>query len=213
MSDTTPEDTGPRDPGASPDEDTTLGTIPDPTESTDPHERVEPGAIAGQGEDAGGGRVWSRPRPTPEQLRDKAARYLEVVDRQREIARLLGLGLSPEQAAERTGAELRVARGVRQWLERGEEVRPVTPEELGWRRAVGQISTEEMMERLRTWPYTFGRIRGYDFWERGSWDDVDSLHTWYFLSDEEYHELRVIADSMPHPPDDPMPWEKKHQQQ
>ncbi|VEG28508.1 hypothetical protein [Actinomyces howellii] len=207
MSDTTPGATGPQDPGASAGEDTAPGASPDP------HEGVEPGAIEGQGEDAGGARGWSRPRPTPEQLRADATEFLERIDRQREIVRLLGLGLSPEQAAERTGVELRVARGVRQWLERGDEVRPVTPEELGWRRAVGQISTEEMMERLRTWPYTFGRIRGYDFWERGSWDDVDSLHTWYFLSDEEYHELRVIADSMPHPPDDPMPWDKKHQQQ
>ncbi|WP_161512823.1 hypothetical protein, partial [Actinomyces howellii] len=135
MSDTTPGGASPQDPDTSPSGGTSPG--------------------------AGGGRGWSRPRPTPEQLRDKAARYLERIDRQREIARLLGLGLSPEQAAERTGAELRVARGVRQWLERGEEVRPVTPEELGWRRAVGQISTEEMMKRLRTWPYTFGRIRGY----------------------------------------------------
>ncbi|VEG28543.1 helix-turn-helix transcriptional regulator [Actinomyces howellii] len=200
MSDTTPESTGPQVPGPQ-DPGTPL------REGTDPN--------AGQNKDAdpGGGRVWSRPRPTPEQLRADATEFLKLIDEDREIARLLGLGLSPEQAAERTGVEVRTARSIRQRLERGEEVRPVTPKELGWRRAVGQISTEEMMERLRTWPYTFGRIRGYDFWERGSWDDVDSLHTWYFLSDEEYHELRVIADSMPHPPDDPMPWEKKHQQQ
>ncbi|WP_202623023.1 hypothetical protein, partial [Actinomyces howellii] len=141
MSDTTPQDTSPQNPGAS----------TDPAKSTNPHDDADPG----------GGRVWSRPRPTPEQLRDKAARYLKLIDEDREIARLLGLGLSPQQAAERTGAEVRTARTIAQDLAAGEEVRPVTPEELGWRRAVGQISTEEMMKRLRTWPYTFGRIRGY----------------------------------------------------
>ncbi|PHP51834.1 hypothetical protein BW737_014300 [Actinomyces ruminis] len=92
-------------------------------------------------------------------------------------------------------------------------MRPESPEELIYRRFLGQISSQEMMERLRSWPYTFGRIRGYDGYERGSWDDVYRLNMKGYLRDEEYAELRAITDPMPKPPDDPMPWEKGRQPQ
>ncbi|RLP07602.1 hypothetical protein D9T14_09990 [Propionibacterium australiense] len=102
---------------------------------------------------------------------------------------------------------------VGQQIARGEPVRPESPEELGYRRFLGQISSQEMMDRLRTWPYTFGRQRDYDDYERGSWDDVLNLRRQGFLSDQEYAELRVITDPMPRPPDDPLPWEKGWQPQ
>lgn len=110
--------------------------------------------------------------------------------------------------AERTGEEKRFILTVKRMMDRGEPVRPETPEELIFRRFLGQISSQEMMDRLRTWPYTFGRIRDYDGYERGSWDDVDGLGSLGYLSDQEYHELRAITDPLPRPPRDPLPWEK-----
>ncbi|SHE26698.1 Hypothetical protein ACGLYG10_2952 [Actinomyces glycerinitolerans] len=152
-------------------------------------------------------------RFTIEEMRETAAEVLARFDRDREIQHLLRQGLTPQQVAERTGSEPRFVAHVGQQMQRGELVRPETPEELIFRRFLGQISSQEMMDRLRTWPYTFGRLRGYDGYERGSWDDVDGLHGLGYLSDQEYTELRAITDPMPKPPDDPMPWEKGWQPQ
>ncbi|WP_103062941.1 hypothetical protein [Actinomyces qiguomingii] len=147
-------------------------------------------------------------RFTIEEMRETASEVLARFDRDREIQRLLRQGLTPQQVIERTGSEPRFVAHVGQQMERGEPVRPETPEELIFRRFLGQISSQEMMDRLRTWPYTFGRIRDYDDYERGSWDDVDGLSSFGYLSDQEYHELRAITDPMPKPPDDPMPWDE-----
>jgi len=155
--------------------------------------------------------TWSRPLRTD--MRETAAEVLALIDSDRRFERLLRQGLTPQQVAERTGEEERFVLTVKRMMDRGEPVRPETPEELGFRRFLGQISSQEMMDRLRSWPYTFSRIRGYDGYERGSWDDIDSLRSDGLLSDQEYDELRAITDPMPKPPDDPMPWEKGWQPQ
>lgn len=138
-----------------------------------------------------------------EDLREWALELLAPIDEDRLSRDLLAQGLSPQEVAERVGTELRFVLGVEQDMEQGEEIRPVTPEELGWRRAAGQISSEEMMERLRAWPYTFGQVRGYDGYERGSWDDIKSLEFHGFLTAEEYSELYDISETLPHPPEAP----------
>ncbi len=140
------------------------------------------------------------PTFTQEQL-DTANRQLHMIDSDREIARLLREGLDPQTVAERTGEKLIEALSVQHELEEGKEIRPVTPKEIGYRRATGQISTEEMMQQLRTWPYTFGRVMGYDGYDRGSWDDIISMHIGDFITDAEYAELRAITDPMPRPED------------
>jgi hypothetical protein len=73
---------------------------------------------------------------------------------------------------------------------------PVTPKELGWRRAAGQISDQEMMERLRSWPYTFSRLV-VDAIDYGDWDDVIWLRNNSYISREEFGELKSITDEMP----------------
>ncbi|QQM67818.1 hypothetical protein [Actinomyces weissii] len=138
-----------------------------------------------------------------EDLRARALRLLAPIEEDRLSRDLLAQGLSPQEVAERVGTEVRFVRGVRQDMERGEEIRPVTPEELVYRRAAGQISTQEMMERLRAWPYTFGRVRGYDGYESGSWDDIIGVQFYGFLSPEEFAELDDIAQSLPQPPEAP----------
>ena len=138
---------------------------------------------------------WTPPESTLEELRDKAIRYLARIDRDRNIQRLIEQGLSEEDIVQRTGQERRFITSVQQCLKEGIEVRPLTPEELGYRRAVGQISTQDMMEQLRSWPYTFGQAKGYDGYQRGSWDEVERLRFHQFISKEEYRELRDIADA------------------
>ena len=77
---------------------------------------------------------------------------------------------------------------------------PVTPKELGWRRAAGQISDQEMMERLRSWPYTFSRLV-VDAIDYGDWDDVIWLRNNSYISREEFGELKAITDPMQKRPD------------
>ncbi|QQM67194.1 hypothetical protein [Actinomyces weissii] len=138
-----------------------------------------------------------------EDLRALALEFLAPIEEDRLSRDLLAQGLSPQEVAERVGTELWLVLSVQRDMERGEEIRPVTPVELGWRRAAGQISTQEMMERLRVWPYTFGRVRGYDGYDRGSWEDIESLRFNRFLTLEEFAELDDIAQSLPQPPEAP----------
>ena len=131
------------------------------------------------------------------QLR-QAREQLRLIDSDLETARFLRAGLDPETVAQRTGKPLLDVRSVQHILDEGRETRPLTPEELGYRRAVGQISTAEMMLRLRAWPYNSQEVLGC---HRGAWEDVDYLHRSGFLTDAEYAELRAITDPMPRPED------------
>ncbi|WP_194948603.1 hypothetical protein [Actinomyces trachealis] len=74
-----------------------------------------------------------------EDLRARALRLLGPIERARRSRDLLAQGLSPQEVAERVGTELRLVLGVQQHMERGEEIRPVTPKELVYRQAAGQI--------------------------------------------------------------------------
>ncbi len=140
---------------------------------------------------------WTPPEPpTPEKLRNKAHTILARIDEDRETVRLIGEGLSDEQIGERLGVDLKDCAYFRRQLAKGEEIRPVTPYELGLRRYVGQLSTEDMMNQLRTWPYTFGELH-IDVYASGTWDEVERLNRFHFMTDEEYEELRAIAEQMP----------------
>lgn len=137
---------------------------------------------------------------TGEPLKDQAATQLKMIDDDREAVRLLAAGVGIGTIAQRLGMPTRRVEVLKQDLAEGKEIRPETPEEIGYRRAVGQITTEEMMNRLRTWPYTFGRVM-YDFYDRGTWDDVRSLYFDKFITLEEMKELEAITDPMPKPED------------
>ena len=126
---------------------------------------------------------------------------LELIDRDRETVRLIEAGWDDERIAEELGQRLGCVRDIRGQVSRGEEVQPLTPHEVGLRRFVGEITTEEMMEQLRTWPYTFGELH-YDFYARGTWDDVYGLALLDQLTEEEYRELRLIAEQLPGYPHD-----------
>ncbi len=141
--------------------------------------------------------TWTPPEPpTPEKLRNKAHTILARIDEDREIVRLIGEGLSDEQIGERLGVDPKDCAYFRRQLAKGEEIRPVTPYELGLRRCVGQLSTEDMMNQLRTWPYTFGEHH-IDVYDGGTWDEVERLDFGQFITREEYSELRAIAEQMP----------------
>ncbi|RRD06566.1 hypothetical protein EII34_02770 [Arachnia propionica] len=136
-----------------------------------------------------------------ELLMATAVAELELIDRDRETVRLIEAGWEDERIAEQLGQRLGVVRSIRGQVSQGEEVQPLTPHEVGLRRFVGEITTEEMMERLRSWPYTFGKLH-YDFYDAGSWDDVAGLAALDQITDEEYRELRLIAEQMPGYPHD-----------
>lgn len=138
-------------------------------------------------------------RDDEDRMRSMASQVLARIDGEREILHLIETGLDDEQIISRSGAEPRIVAGVRQEHQRGEEIRPVTPYELGLRRFMGQISTEEMMDRLRSWPYTFGQHH-YDFYDEGSWDEVRRLHRYEIITDDEYEELRLIVQQFPDHP-------------
>ncbi len=140
---------------------------------------------------------WTPPEPpTPEELRSEALEVLGRIDEDREIVRLIGEGWTDEQIGEHLSVDPKDCTVARRQLAEGEEIRPVTPYELGLRRCVGQLSTEDMMNQLRTWPYTFGELH-IDFYVGGTWDDVERLNRFHFMTDEEYEELRAIAEQMP----------------
>ena len=91
-------------------------------------------------------------------------------------------------------------RVVSQRMESEETSCPVTPKELGWRRTAGHMSDQDMMDRLRSWPYTFSRVV-FDAIDYGDWDDVVWLREKGYISREEFGELKAITDSMPKRPD------------
>lgn len=138
-------------------------------------------------------------RDGEDRMRSMASQVLARIDGEREILHLIETGLDDEQIISRSGAEPRIVAGVRQEHQRGEEIRPVTPYELGLRRFMGQISTEEMMDRLRSWPYTFGQHH-YDFYDEGSWDEVRRLESDGFITLEEFQELKTYAEQVPGSP-------------
>ena len=141
--------------------------------------------------------AWVPPKPpTPEELRSEALEVLARIDEDREIVRLIGEDWSDEQIGEHLSVDPKDCAVFRRQLAEGEEIRPVTPYELGLRRYVGQLSTENMMAQLRTWPYTFGEHH-WDFYVGGTWDEVRRLRLGHFISMEEYRELRAIAERLP----------------
>ena len=136
-----------------------------------------------------------------EKLRADALEELTGIDQDRETVRLIEAGWDDQRIAEHLNWRLGWVQSIRNRLANGEEVCPVTPHELGLRRAVGQITTQEMMEQLRAWPYTFGKLH-HDFYDRGSWDDVVGLAMVGQLTDDEYEELQLLAEQLPDYPHD-----------
>lgn len=141
--------------------------------------------------------TWVPPKPpSPEELRSDAHEVLARIDEDREIVRLIGEGWSDEQIGEHLSVDPKDCAYFRRQLAKGEEIRPIKPYELGLRRYVGQLSTEDMMTQLRTWPYTFGQHH-WDVYDGGTWDEVRRLRLGRFISIEEYRELRAIAEQLP----------------
>ncbi|RRD46455.1 hypothetical protein [Arachnia propionica] len=134
--------------------------------------------------------------PKIRELRSMATQELRRMDEYREVLRLVEAGLGDEEIMAQTGSEHRDVLSVRQDVEQGESLWPETPYEFGLRRFMGEISTEEMMERLRAWPYEFGVVHD-DWYDSKSWDDIERLSLTGFITDDEYNELRAIAEQRP----------------
>ena len=136
------------------------------------------------------------PDPTPEELRKEALARLAKIDQCRAIEALIRDGWDDERIAALQDVHVGNVKAVRERMKAEGTACPVTPKELGWRRAAGQISDQEMMERLRSWPYTFSRLV-VDAIDYGDWDDVIWLRNNSYISREEFGELKSITDEMP----------------
>ena len=140
------------------------------------------------------------PDPTSEELREKAFARLAKIDQCRAIEALIRDGWNDKRIAAYQGVDVSKVQVVRQRMESEETSCPVTPKELGWRRAAGHMSDQDMMDRLRSWPYTFSRLV-VDAIDYGDWDDVVWLREKGYISREEFGELKAITDPMPKRPD------------
>ena len=136
------------------------------------------------------------PEPTPEKLREDALVHLSRIDSRRATESLIRDGWDDERIAALQDVHVGNVKAVRERMKAEGTACPVTPKELGWRRAAGQISDQEMMERLRSWPYTFSRLV-VDAIDYGDWDDVIWLRNNFYISREEFGELKSITDKMP----------------
>ncbi|WP_454963084.1 hypothetical protein, partial [Corynebacterium durum] len=79
---------------------------------------------------------WAPPPDlTPEELREEALARLAKIDQCRAIEALIRDGWDDERIAANQGVEVSKVRVVSQRMESEETSCPVTPKELGWRRA------------------------------------------------------------------------------
>lgn len=127
-----------------------------------------------------------------ESLRERAERYLLPVRQRHEMWRLSGQGLEAEEIAARINARVGWVKDELGDMAKDQHYLQPTPQEIGWRCAVGEISREEMMEQLRSWPYTFAEHHE-DVVVRGTWDEVRDLEFDGFLTREEFRELSQLT--------------------
>lgn len=82
-------------------------------------------------------------------------------------------------------------------LRRSPELLERSPADVIDERAAGLISTDEMMQQLRRWDYTFGSVATQggtqtDAYKRGTWDDIEAAYHQNLLIDNEMQELLNI---------------------
>lgn len=82
-------------------------------------------------------------------------------------------------------------------LRRSPEILERTPADVINERAADVITTDEMMQQLRTWTFTFGSVAtvngtATDAYDRGTWDDVEAAYHQRLLSSNEMQELLDI---------------------
>jgi hypothetical protein len=120
--------------------------------------------------------------------RNTAARKLSSIRETRLIAQMAEEGHTQVEIARLADvSQAHVSRtlaAVKAWP----EMTAVTPNEIVWSRNAGEITNAIMMQRLLKYPFTFGQMHD-DEWERGSWDDLELLHTAGDLSRDEYRKL------------------------
>jgi hypothetical protein len=123
-----------------------------------------------------------------------AQKVIEWANRERQILHDLDAGMAPEQiAAQNRGWTAQVI----EWMgQRGRAaIQASLPREIIARRAVGEITTEQMLTDLAKCNYTFGYITPDSFGQyvAGTWDDVRSALREGHISDDEFDTIRQAA--------------------
>ena len=128
-------------------------------------------------------------------LRELAAlTELQELDLRRTVAAAVTAGHSQQVIAEEANLSQPTVSRLIARLQRHPMLLEETPRELLLRRAVGQITTAEMMNRLSDWPWTFGHPddaapEGAESWVAGTWDDMIGFNR-DLLREGEYDEIR-----------------------
>lgn len=143
--------------------------------------------------------------PPPSRISDQhyqlhAFTYIQRLDYGRAAEDLINRGMSDLQIASELNTDVEFVQHVREMCEQFENAFPGGPYEVGLRRFLGHISSEDMMTWLRKWSYNFGHVV-MDTWAPGSWDEVQLLYFGNYLTEAEYRELYQLTRSQPQPAD------------
>jgi Homeodomain-like domain len=130
-----------------------------------------------------------------------ARQRLDERNMYRAIQHAAAAGLRQRQISEilATVSQATVQRII-QRLAANPELLRETPAEIIDSRAAGDIDSQEMMERLRNWPYSFGSVPriddvATDAYMAGDWDQVMSAHYRDLISDDEFAELAKLQQA------------------
>lgn len=135
----------------------------------------------------------------------EASRYLANVDHIKAAICLLDDAVPYEKIAQRIGTKPYVILGIARLINGGYEVLTVSPKECGYRRWLGQMSTKEMMIRLKGWPYTFTRTAFGKKTTEGSWEQIERLYEDGYITTTEYEEICTFTNALPIYPNAPLP--------
>ncbi|GAA4363007.1 DUF6221 family protein [Nocardioides caricicola] len=138
---------------------------------------------------------WHGADPEADDARATARERLDWIDEDRSIAELLGHDVPDDEIAAQLALSLTRVRRARADLYRLGGVVPETPEEVIARCIVECGDREAMIERLKTWPYTFGTQAPSvaEGGTTGSWDDVEDALFDGLLSRDEFDEIRAAV--------------------
>lgn len=149
--------------------------------------------------------------PPPSRISDTerklhAVTYVQRLDYGRAAEDRIKQGVGDLQIASELNTDVEFVQYARELHERFGDAFPGGPYEVGLRRFLGHISSEDMMKWLREWSYSFGHVV-MDTWSPGNWDEVQLLYFGGYLTETEYRELYQLTRSQPQPADlQPDPW-------
>ncbi|MBM4569219.1 hypothetical protein GS489_01530 [Rhodococcus hoagii] len=129
----------------------------------------------------------------PADPRERARQRLAQKRRLRAIHAAIEAGTPPQKIGTRFGLSVRELSRIAKRLGIRPEIVDRSPEDVIWERAVGEISDDQMMDELRSWPYTFAIYPDEPLTDGtipGSWNEVLDGHYDHLVTESELDQLR-----------------------